>query len=92
MLTTISSSKQSALKTIVPKYLVRLLYKLKYFFFKKMKLVCVTLFFIGFVVITDAKAFKRLANGGQILSPDGRYIPGEFRFSLRKSDFQSHNK
>lgn len=46
-----------------------------------MKIVVLILFFIAFVAIIDAKAFERLANDGQILSPDGCYIPGKFEIS-----------
>lgn len=43
------------------------------------KLIGFALFCVGFViVICDAKAVEKLPNGGAILSPDGKYIPGRF--------------
>lgn len=44
-------------------------------------LVGLLLFFVGFVVITDAKGIPSLPNDGEILSCDGEYIPGKFEFS-----------
>lgn len=61
---------------------VRTLYSVHFKIFKKMKLVRMTLFFVGFAVIVDAKAVSELLNGGRILSTDGEYIPGKFRFSF----------
>lgn len=45
-----------------------------------MKLVIILLVFIGFVTTIDAKAVDELLNGGQILSPDDKYILGKLDF------------
>lgn len=50
-----------------------------------MKFVALILYFVGVVVIVDAKAVCQLPNGGSLLSPDGKYIPGSVRFSILKS-------
>lgn len=47
-----------------------------------MKLIGVTLLLIGFAVTIDAKAVREVLNGGRILSPDGKYIPGEFGIEI----------
>lgn len=49
-----------------------------------MKIVAAILIFVGFTVIIDAKAVCKLPNGGQIISPDGKYIPGKFGLALLK--------
>lgn len=42
-----------------------------------MKIIVLVLYFVGVVVIADAKAVCNLPNGGSLLSPDGKYIPGK---------------
>lgn len=46
-----------------------------------MKLIGGILFLIGVIVIIEAKP-KKLLNGGSLLAPNGKYIPGKFAFSF----------
>lgn len=50
--------------------------------------VAATLFFVGFAVTTVNG--RQLLNGGQILSADGKYIPGKFSF-FWESFFKVHS-
>lgn len=51
-----------------------------------MKSVAVILCFIGFLVIVDAKVVDKLPNGGQILSRNGKYIPGKNSYQVGLHD------